>query len=186
MVMDYEFYTDPLTGEVMVRKIGEPVVTQLTQDNQEIISAILSDSETFYPEQYKALTKEYSRSSLNKKYFDFLMARRIINCCYGENDSQPDIDEFGNRHFERVKCPRIAECKNYQIICLPKFSSELSEREKEVMGMYFHHVSTEDIADRLFLSIHTVKNHRKNSLSKLHLHSLEEFQDFAHRTKMFK
>jgi DNA-binding CsgD family transcriptional regulator len=56
----------------------------------------------------------------------------------------------------------------------------------EVMKLYFEHVKTEDISDRLFLSIHTVNNHRKNSLQKLRLHSLEEFQDYAHRNQLFK
>lgn len=183
---DLEFHTDPMTGEAMYRNVGDSVIKQMKPEDTERISELLSDSETFYPEQYEALNKEYGRSSLNKKYFDFLRARRIVNCCYGENDSQPDIDEFGQRHFERVKCPRITECKNYRIICLPKFNSNLSERETEVMKLYFHHVSTEDIAERLFLSIHTVNNHRKNSLAKLRLHSLEEFIGYAHVNNLFK
>jgi DNA-binding CsgD family transcriptional regulator len=185
-MIDIEFHTDPMTGEAMYRKVGDSCIKQMTRNDTEIISTLLTISETFYPEQYKALSNEYCKSSINKQYYDFLRARRIVNCCYGENDSQPDLDEFGNRHFERIKCPRMAECKNYKIICQPKFSTELSDREQEVMELYFHHVSTEDIAERLFLSIHTVNNHRKNSLSKLRLRSLQEFQDFAHRTKMFK
>lgn len=116
----------------------------------------------------------------------FLRARRIVNCCFGENDRQADIDEFGNYNFEMVKCPRMAECKYFKIICQPKFDSSLSERELEVMKLYFNHVPTDQIAEKLFLSIHTVKNHRKNSLRKLKLHSLEEFQDFAHKNQLFK
>lgn len=185
-MIDIEFHTDPMTGEAMYRKVGQPCIKQMTRNDSEIISELLAVSETFYPEQYEALCREYCKSSINKQYYDFLRARRIVNCCYGENDSQSDIDEFGHRHFERIKCPRMAECKNYRIICLPKLNSSLSEREKEVMELYFHHVSTEGISERLFLSIHTVNNHRKNSLSKLRLHSLEEFQDFAHRTNLFQ
>lgn len=181
-----EFFTDPYTGEAMIRHIGEGHIAVLTQKDTDIISELLLDSETFYPEQYQALNKEYSKALSNLRYFDFLRARRIVNCCYGENDSQPDIDEFGKRNFERVRCPKIAECKYYKVICQPRFSSELSERENEVMGLYFRHHSTDEIADRLFLSIHTVNNHRKHSLAKLRLHSLEEFQDFAHRNNMFK
>jgi len=79
----------------------------------------------------------------------------------------------------------MAECKYHRIICLPKFNSRLSEREKEVMSFYFNHVQTEEIAERLFISIHTVNNHRKNSLAKLRLHSLEEFQDYAHKNNLF-
>jgi DNA-binding NarL/FixJ family response regulator len=85
-----------------------------------------------------------------------------------------------------VKCPRIAECKYFKIICQPQFDSTLSVRELEVMKMYFDNCKTESIADSLFLSIHTVRNHRRNALQKLGLHSLIEFQDFAHKNKLFK
>lgn len=181
-----EYYTDPMTGEAMIKEVGESVVRQLTVNDTVLISEILDRSQTFYPEQYDALCKEYSRSSANVPYYNFLRARRIINCCFGENDRQPDIDEFNNYHFEPVKCPRIAECKYFKIICQPKFNSSLTDREMEVMKLYFNHVKTEDIAERLFLSIHTVKNHRRNSLQKLSLHSMEEFQDYAHKHQIFK
>ena len=180
-----EFYTDPITGEAMFRIVGEPIVVQLTPKDTDIIAEILEKSQTFFPEQYEALGKEYAKSSLNRPYYDFLRARRFINCCFGENDRQADMDEFGNYHFEPVKCPRIAECKYYRIICQPKFNSSLSDREMEVMKLYFEHVPTEYIAERLYISIHTVNNHRRNALTKLSLHSLEEFQDYAHRNHLF-
>lgn len=180
-----EFYTDPYTGEAMYRNVGDSVVRELTPDDKEAIKELLENSKTFYPEQYAALNEEYAKSSLNRKHFDFLRARRIVNCCFGENDRQADVDEFGCYHFEMVKCPRMAECKYFKIICQPKFCSTLSERELEVMELYFNHVATDKIAEKLFLSIHTVNNHRRNALNKLGLHSLEEFQDYAHKNKMF-
>ncbi len=181
-----EFHTDPMTGEGMFRKVGEPIVRELTQKDNEIIADLLEISETFYPEQSDALKVEYANSSANKPYYDFLRARRIINCCFGENDRQPDIDEFGNYHFEMVKCPRMAECKNFKRICQPQFDSNLTERELEIMKMYFQNYKTETIAEKLFLSMHTVRNHRRNSLQKLKMHSLKEFNDFAHINKLFK
>jgi DNA-binding CsgD family transcriptional regulator len=180
-----EFYTDPTTGEAMVKEIGEQTVKQMQVSDTAIISDILERSEAFYPEQYDALCKEYSKSSANVLYYNFLRARRIINCCFGENDRQPDIDEFENYHFEPVRCPKIAECKYYKIICQPKFNSNLSDREFEVMKMYFERVKTENIADRLFLSIHTVNNHRKSSFQKLRVHSMEEFIDYAYKNNLF-
>ena len=92
----------------------------------------------------------------------------------------------GNCQFEDVPCPRKAECKYYRIICHPTISTALSDREKEVMEMIFHNRQAEEIADSLFLSIHTVRNHRKNALKKLGLHSTEEFIDFAHRIRLFE
>lgn len=181
-----EFFTDPRTGEAMFQRIGEPVARQLTEDDREIIEELLHISETFYPEQYAALCKEYAASIRNQKYYDFLRARRIANCCFGENESHPDVDEDGTCYFEDVRCPRKAECKYYRIICHPTFSTSLSERELQVLEMFFRGRQADQIAEQLFLSMHTVRNHRKNGFRKLNVHSAQEFIDLAHRTKMFE
>lgn len=180
-----DFYTDHLTGEAMYRFKGELVARQLTEQDIEIINFLLEKSKTFYPEQYNALCEEYKLSAMNKSYYDFLRARRIINCCFGENDREWDIDDEGNYHFELVKCPRLAECKYYKVICQPTFNSTLSDREMEVMKMYFDHIPTEKIAESLYLSIHTVNNHRRNALQKLGLRSMDEFRDYVYKNKIF-
>jgi len=180
-----EFYTDYSSGQAMYRFIGEDSCRELKESDTEIIKLILDNSKEFYPEQYAALEKEYAKSSCNKRYFDFLRARRIINCCFGENDCRVDFDR-GFFNFELVKCPRMAECKYYKIICQPKFNTALTERENEVMKMYYQNVSTEDIAEKLFISIHTVNNHRKSALRKLNLTSLAEFIAYAFKKKMYE
>lgn len=181
----FEFSTDHVTGQAQYRRIGENTVNELTENDSEIIQIILEYSKQFHTEQYEAVTEIYKSSSLNRRYYDFVRARRIANCCYGESDMQPDVDSAGARHYEFVKCPIMAECKWFKIICQPKFNSKLSNREKEVMQLYFEGLKTEKIADALFLSIHTVNNHRCSSFVKLGLHSLDEFIDFAHKNKMF-
>lgn len=183
--MKIEFSTDPISGEAQCRDYKDGVVRELSESDVDIIENVLSYSKTFHPEQYKAVSEIYKSSSANKRYYNFVRARRIINCCYGENDRQPDIEPCGVRYYEFVKCPLIAECKWFKIICQPEFSTSLSDREKEVMSLYFEGYKTSDIADKLFLSIHTVNNHRCNSLAKLELHSIEEFISFAHKNKMF-
>lgn len=47
----------------------------------------------------------------------------------------------------------------------------LSEREKEVLIEVVNGLSNKEIADKLFISIHTVITHRKNIARKLHIHS---------------
>lgn len=49
--------------------------------------------------------------------------------------------------------------------------SSLSERENEVLSYIARGYSNKEIADKLFLSTHTVMAHRRNIISKLQIHS---------------
>ncbi len=50
----------------------------------------------------------------------------------------------------------------------------LSEREQEILVMLAEGISTKIIAERLFISPKTVKNHRTNIMSKLDIHNSHE------------
>ena len=47
----------------------------------------------------------------------------------------------------------------------------LSEREKDIIKCVARGMSNKEIADTLFLSIHTVTTHRRNITAKLQIHS---------------
>ena len=47
----------------------------------------------------------------------------------------------------------------------------LSDREKDIISCVARGMSNKEIADKLFLSIHTVTTHRRNITSKLQIHS---------------
>ncbi len=47
----------------------------------------------------------------------------------------------------------------------------LTEREKEILQLAVTGLTKQQIADKLFLSFHTVNNHLKNIYSKLHVHT---------------
>jgi DNA-binding NarL/FixJ family response regulator len=46
--------------------------------------------------------------------------------------------------------------------------ADLTTREREVLGLLADGCSTEEIGSQLFLSLHTVRNHVRNILTKLH------------------
>lgn len=47
----------------------------------------------------------------------------------------------------------------------------LSRREKEIVACVAKGLSNKEIADRLYLSVHTVTTHRRNICNKLQIHS---------------
>ncbi|HQO48664.1 MAG TPA: LuxR C-terminal-related transcriptional regulator, partial [Paludibacteraceae bacterium] len=47
----------------------------------------------------------------------------------------------------------------------------LSDREKDILKCVARGMSNKEIADKLFLSIHTVTTHRRNITSKLQIYS---------------
>jgi DNA-binding NarL/FixJ family response regulator len=58
-------------------------------------------------------------------------------------------------------------------------ASDLTGRELEVLELVADRLSNKEIATRLVISEHTVKNHLKNILGKLHLRSRREAADYG-------
>ena len=115
------------------------------------------------------------------------MVRRFCKCNFGELDNTSrDIDKNGGFNFERVKCPMRGECKYEGIICCPQFYSHISNAEMRVMQMVYQGANNEEIADKLYLSPHTVKNHIKSVYIKLDIHEKSEFIQYAHKNNLFK
>jgi two-component system NarL family response regulator len=61
----------------------------------------------------------------------------------------------------------------------------LTDRELEVLKLVAKGMSNRDIADHLYISENTVKNHVRSILEKLHLHSRMEAVVYAVREKLF-
>lgn len=182
-LLSIEFYGTP-DGSVMIQQDDRPLEIY-DQSKKEFTSLMIDQISTFYPEAFRALSEHYKASSKNPEYYQFLMVHRFIRCNFKEFDNQQDVDHHGVFRFEFVSCPLRGECKHCGVICQPKFNSSLSDREKEVMQMYYESYKPEEIAERLFISPATVLKHKRNSLEKLGLHKLSEFIFYASRNKLF-
>jgi DNA-binding CsgD family transcriptional regulator len=55
----------------------------------------------------------------------------------------------------------------------------LSEREKEILKLVVKGKTAQEMADELFLSIHTIYTHRKNILKKLSCKNATELLNYA-------
>ena len=62
----------------------------------------------------------------------------------------------------------------------------LTEREMAVLKLVAQGLNNRDIAKELFISENTVKNHIRNILEKLHLHSRMEAVVYAVREKLLE
>lgn len=158
---------------------------EVTEKNQDLLEEILQRIENFYPEAYKALNESYQKSQLNQSYFNFLRVRRFLKCNFGDLDTSDHDDDSEAFNFEKIHCPLRGECKLEGIICMPKFNSKLSDAELRVMKLYYNNESIDRIADHLYLSGHTVRNHIKASFKKLGVHSQAEFISYANKNHLF-
>jgi DNA-binding CsgD family transcriptional regulator len=76
-------------------------------------------------------------------------------------------------------CLRIYKKKYYNP---PK--TFISNRELEILKLSLNGLSSKLIADKLFLSIHTVKNHKRNMMEKTASRNISELINFALKNKL--
>jgi DNA-binding NarL/FixJ family response regulator len=83
--------------------------------------------------------------------------------------------------MEKVICRKLE--KYVQLLAAsthhPKSSETISEREKEVLKLVANGMTNKEIAERLFISSHTVITHRKNITSKLGIKTIAGLTVYA-------
>lgn len=160
---------------------------QLTESNVELVKAMLEKIREFYPDAYKALSKWFQKSSMNVPYYQYLIVDQFCRCNFGKLDSTTkDIDAAGKFNFEKGYCPIYGRCPYANVVCNPKFNSRISDAEMRVIKMVYEGFSNGEIADTLYLSPHTIKNHIKSVYAKLEIHEKSEFIRYANKNNLFK
>lgn len=160
---------------------------QVTEQNVELIKDMLCKIREFYPEAYNDLAKWFQKSAYNVPYFQFLIVDQFCRCNFGKLDSTTkDVDGKGVFNFEHVNCPLRGRCSHENKVCSPTFNSRISDAEMRVMKMLYDGHSNDEIAESLYISPHTVKNHIKSVYLKLGIHEKSEFIQYAHRNNLFK
>ena len=159
------------------------------ENSTEIIQFMLDKIKSCYPEAYEHLRWYYEKSSHNYGWYRYLMVRRFIKCNFSQLDTTTyDVENVtadGKFNFEKVACPLRGECSCEGRVCCPKFNSKLSQAEMRVMKPYYKGRSKDEIAQALFLSPETVKNHIKNAYLKLGVHEKAEFIRYAQENHLF-
>lgn len=178
-----EFFT--FNNEVWFR-LPNGVSDRLTESHIEIIASTLDRIEKFYPQAYYALCKEYERCKPNLQFFRYRVVSRFCRCNFGNIDNVPDIDVSGRFNFEHVSCPLRGECRFEYVICHPAFDHQITDAEMRVLRLWYMGKRKEDIAEELYLSIHTVNNHIRNAFVRLGIHEKAEFIKYAETHNLFR
>ena len=178
-----EFYT--IDGEVWyITSDGRN--EKLDESRKDIIATLIDRMMECYPEAYKSLSEYYQKAAMSVSRYRFLIARRFCKCNFGKLDTaEQDCKPSLSFCFEKVECPLRGECKLEGKVCMPKFNSALSKKELEVMKLIYEGCSNDEVADRLYLSPFTVKNHIKSVYSKLGIHEKSEFIQYANKNHLF-
>jgi DNA-binding NarL/FixJ family response regulator len=81
---------------------------------------------------------------------------------------------------ERVAIPkkRLLKKSDFNDFFIKK--ATLTKREKEIMQLIIDGFESQMIAEKLFISLHTVQSHRKNIFKKMDVHSVTELVKLAH------
>jgi DNA-binding CsgD family transcriptional regulator len=138
-----------------------------------------------YPKALAALKEWHSKYRRNEPYQRYRMVRTFCKCNFGSIDHVPDVDTDGRMHFEHVPCPLRGDCPMENVICHPEFDSKISPSEMRVLELVYRQVGVEEIADRLCLSIHTVKNHKRNAYHRIGVPDTPAFIAYANDHNLF-
>ncbi len=159
---------------------------RLDETKEDVIAMIIERMMDCYPDAYKALSENYQKSAVNVPYYRFLIAKRFCKCNFGRLDTkETDCGSDAKFCFEKVECPLRGECRFEGIICMPKFNTQLSKKELQVMQLVYEGLSNDEIAEYLYLSPFTIKNHIKSVYQKLGIHEKSEFIQYANKNNVF-
>lgn len=159
---------------------------EFTEADTDLVDFLFSKIRTEYSEAFDALCSLYGKSRNNMRFFKFRVVDRFLRCNLSLIDNVDDIDRNGCLHLEYVDCPLRGCCNMENVICNPKASSNLSIAEERVMRLLYEGMPRTEIADRLYLSIHTVQNHIRNVFIRLGLHDTPDFIRYANAHNLFK
>ena len=99
-----EFYNTP-DGDIMLKEVGRPA-RPFRESDRDIITEMLAAIRDRYPKAHAALMELYSRSTMNRWWYEYRVVHRFIRCNFGEYDQyRLDINHRGQWQFEEVHCP---------------------------------------------------------------------------------
>lgn len=109
------------------------------------------------------ITDAIRKTADGTKFFSPKIVEALIAMTYGNREGVQGMPQRG--------MPTAQEVKDH--------FGNLSEREKEILKLVVKGKTAQEMADELFLSIHTIYTHRKNILKKLSCKNATELLNYA-------
>lgn len=157
---------DMILMDINMKKMGGLEATKAIKSKfpyVKIVMVTVSDDISHLFEALKKGAQGYLRKNLNPSaWIEYLRAVAI--------DETPMSQELAQRilsEFAPIEKPKTEE-------------SPLTTREKEILSLVAKGMLNKDIATQLIISEHTVKNHLKNILQKLHLVNRVQLARYAY------
>lgn len=172
-----EFFSDPF-GRIHVCQDGKVDAFTLSRF-VELTDELHAEIEDSYPKCNARLNEIFSDLEVNKPKQRFRKVERFVRCNFCTFDQNPDITEQGKLHLERPQCAKRGDCPDEGIICMPKYSTELTASEFKVLKLYFVRIEIPEIATRLDIHPSTVEKHLKNAMIRTKTHSRDELVRWA-------
>lgn len=178
-----EFY-NARKGDVIFYIEDQPQQV-LKQEHRSLILWMLDIIKDKYPGAYKRGSELYANRARNIPFYEFTIVKRFIRCNFGEQDELSyDIDEKGNFCFEDVRCPlRGGFCDDEGIICKPRLSTQLTQREMQVFRLIVSGFDAAEVAGELCISTLTVNRHRENIKAKIKVRTVGQMVDYWNKNK---
>lgn len=153
-----------------------PYITALSQ-NQTLDS---SYSVTIYKQHHNNIDESLSSvKELLIKYLNFTdeqnIRRKMLACLF-----ELEYDLKIHSHIEdNILIPLVEKYENIEHVQKDKSENVLSQREIDVLKYLIEGLSNKEVAEKLYLSTHTVISHRKNICEKTRIKSLAGLTIYA-------
>lgn len=143
-----------------------------------------------YPEvNILAVTNPQNRSTISKVIENGVVSHLLKDC--GKDEITEAI--YSTAKGEKFYCGKIVDSVLKEKEVSPRSSEavscdgiKLSAREIEIIQLVAEGLSNKEIAESLFLSVHTVTTHRKNIMSKLGINNTAGLVMFAIRQNLIE
>ena len=148
----------------------EEIRTHIEHENEGLIEEHVLDDQRItdkLTEIKNLIIKYYPSNNVSQKDATYLLIHVMSDLWHTEQDFADHCaieDEILRPALSQVSVEQPSQLSTQD-------TDALSERERDVLIQVVNGLSNKEIADKLFISIHTVMTHRKNITRKLNIHS---------------